>query len=211
MSQIWTGYNDVTNVTGISYENAKHRESCIGPLTTAKLTHSCADPNPGAITYTQATTDMALAVNERCKTLVLKHHKYYKMRTSKAPNAGGHVKISGKAARDLSRGSLVIPARWGLPPTGHPGFFFCKAILLGRGDPKCTGKNGFTNFSEISYGKTRGSYDRSEIAARKQKCILAHQSDLPIEHAAKGSDRMPAMLYSRCNSTHFHTRMGEMP
>ena len=76
-------------------------------MTTAKLTHSCADPNPGAITYTQATTDMALAVNERCKTLVLKHHKYYKMRTSKAPNAGGHIKISGKAARDLSRGLLV--------------------------------------------------------------------------------------------------------
>ena len=22
MSQIWTGYNDVTNVTGVSYENA---------------------------------------------------------------------------------------------------------------------------------------------------------------------------------------------
>ena len=76
---------------------------------------------------------------------------------------------------------------------------------------KRTGKNGFTNFSEASYEITRGSYDQSEIAARKQKCLLAHQSGLPIEHAAKGSDRMPAMLYSRCNSTHFHTRMGEMP
>ena len=71
MSQIWTGYNDVTNVTGISYENAINRESCVSPLTTAKLTRSCADPNPGAITYMQLTTDIALEVNGRCKKLAL--------------------------------------------------------------------------------------------------------------------------------------------
>ena len=76
------------------------------PLTKAKLTHSCAGPNPGAITYTQFTTDIALQETEICKTLALEHHKSRKMRTSMARNAGCHAKTSGKAARDLSRGSI---------------------------------------------------------------------------------------------------------
>ena len=63
MSQIWTGYNDVTNVTGISYENAINRESCVSSLTTPKLTRSCAGPNIGTINYTQFTSDIALEVN----------------------------------------------------------------------------------------------------------------------------------------------------
>ena len=66
MSQIWTGYNDVTNVTGISYEDALNRESCVSSLTTLKLMRSCAGPNPDAMNYTWFTTDMALKVNERC-------------------------------------------------------------------------------------------------------------------------------------------------
>ena len=64
MSQIWTGYNDVTNVTGSSYENANNRES---PLSTAKLTRSCADTNIGAIKYTPFTTDIALQVTRDAK------------------------------------------------------------------------------------------------------------------------------------------------
>ena len=71
VSQIWTGYNDVTMSQGISYENGRNRVSCGGPLTTEKLTRSCADPNPGAIMYTQFTTDIVLEVNERCKQLAL--------------------------------------------------------------------------------------------------------------------------------------------
>ena len=91
MSQIWTGYNDVT---GISYGNAKTRALCVSPLTTAKLTRSCADLYPGAIKYTQLTTDIALEVNERCKQLALKHHKCDKMRTPKARDVGCHAKTS---------------------------------------------------------------------------------------------------------------------
>ena len=101
-----TGHNDVINGTGISYENANTRVSCVSPLTKAKLTRSCAGPNPGAITYTPFTTDIALEETERCKTLALEHHKCHKMRTSKASNASCHAKTSGKAARDLSRGSI---------------------------------------------------------------------------------------------------------
>ena len=76
------------------------------PLTKAKLTRSCAGPNPDAITYTQFTTDIALQETEICKILALEHHKSHKMRTSMARNAGCHAKTSGKAARDLSRGSI---------------------------------------------------------------------------------------------------------
>ena len=119
-----------------------------------------------------------------------------------------------------------MPVRWGLTPTGHSGFFFCTTILLGRATcykptqgkhTKRTGKNSFTNFSEISYEKTRGSYDRSEIAARKQKFLLAHQSGLtlglmPTDPTSPPLCQcLPAMLYSRCNSTHFHTQTGETP
>ena len=87
--------------TGISYEN---ENSCVNPLTKAKLTHSCAGPNPGAIKYMQFTTDIVLEENERCKRLALEHHKRHKMRTSKASNAGCHAKTSGKAATDSREG-----------------------------------------------------------------------------------------------------------
>ena len=79
---------------------------------------------------------------------------------------------------------------------------------------KRTGKNGFTNFSEVSYEITRGSYDRSEIAARKQKVLLAHQSALdPRPHANRPAIAAPCqcLLYFRCSSTHFHTQTGETP
>ena len=152
----------------------KRKTSCIGPLTTAKPTRSCADPNPGAITYTQVTTDIALEVNERCKILVLEHHKCDNMRTSKAPNVGCHVKITGKEARDSSRGYLVCLYAGGCPQQVTPAFPFAKRFFLEgatvanphkENPPQArTGKNGCTNFSEISYGKTRGSYDRSAIA-----------------------------------------------
>ena len=46
---------------------------------------------------------------------------------------------------------------------------------------KRTGKNGFTNFSEISYGKTRGSYDQSEIASGNRKFPLAHQLGFTVD------------------------------
>ena len=127
MSQIWTGYNDVTNVTGIGYENAKNRVLCVSLLTTAKLTRSCADQYTGAINYTQFTTDIAWEVNERCKRLALEHHKCDKMRTPKACDAGCHAKtsvtprrgspcgcprglhLSPRSAR-RARAALVLPA-----------------------------------------------------------------------------------------------------
>ena len=49
---------------------------------------------------------------------------------------------------------------------------------------KRTGRNAFTNFSEISYETTRGSYDLSEIAARRQKFPLAHQFRATVPEAA---------------------------
>ena len=50
---------------------------------------------------------------------------------------------------------------------------------------KRTGQNGFTNFSEISYEKTRASYDQSEIAAGNQNFLLAHQLSLTVDQAAR--------------------------
>ena len=104
------------------------------------------------------------------------------------------LRQSGKA---LEHRFPSMPVRWGLPLTRHPGFSFCKTILLGRGDhckptqgehtPSATQRNGFINFSEVSYGKTRPSYDRSEIAARKQEFLLTHQSGLPVEQASKAA------------------------
>ncbi len=87
--------------TGISCENVNSR---VNPLTTAKLTRSCAGPNPGAIKYMQFTTDIALEETERCKRIALEHHKRHRMRTSGAHNVGGHAKTSGKAARDSREG-----------------------------------------------------------------------------------------------------------
>ena len=79
--------------TGISYENVN---SCVNPLTKAKLTRSCAGPNPGAIKYVQFTTVIALEETERCNKLALEHHKYHKMRTSEARDVGSHPRPPAK-------------------------------------------------------------------------------------------------------------------
>ena len=78
----------------------KNRESCVSPLTKAKLTCSCAGPNPGAITYTQFATDIALEETERCKRLALEHHKWHRMRTSEA-----QCRFSSKTSREAARDS----------------------------------------------------------------------------------------------------------
>ena len=103
-----TRYNDVTNVTGISYENV-NRESCVSPLTKAKLTRSCADPNPGAIKYIQFTTGIALEETERCKQLALEHHKMAQIAGLAGPQCRFSCKTSGKAARDLRRFPRACP------------------------------------------------------------------------------------------------------
>lgn len=69
------------NITGISYENAANRESCVSRLTMAKLTRSCAGQNPDAIKHAQFTTDIALKVNERYKRLALEYHRCNKNAT----------------------------------------------------------------------------------------------------------------------------------
>ena len=60
---------------------------------------------------------------------------------------------------------------------------------------KRTGQNGFTNFSEISYEKTRVSYDQCEIASGNQKFLLAHPLGLTVEQAARfaGVAALPAL------------------
>ena len=78
----------------------KTRESCVSSLTKAKLTCSCAGPNPGAITYTQFATDIALEETERCKRLALEHHKWHRMRTSEA-----QCRFSSKTSREAARDS----------------------------------------------------------------------------------------------------------
>ena len=66
------------------------------PLTKAKLTRSCAGPNPGAITHTQFTTDIALEETGRCKRLALEHHKWHRRWTSEARNVGSHPRPPAK-------------------------------------------------------------------------------------------------------------------
>ena len=135
MSQIWTGYNDVTNVTGISYENAKNRVLCVSLLTTAKLTRSCADQYTGAINYTQFTTNIAWEVNERCKRLALEHHKCDKMRTPKAcicllgqRRARAALVLPAHAYRVATR----APARWGqIVPRNIP-FQYLLRVRMGQ-------------------------------------------------------------------------------
>ncbi len=86
--------------TGISYGNAKNRESCVSPLTPAKLTRSCADPNPGAIMYTQFTMDIALKVNGRCTQVALEHHKV----NENANLGGSQCRLSCQALRHSCKG-----------------------------------------------------------------------------------------------------------
>ena len=60
---------------------------------------------------------------------------------------------------------------------------------------KRTGGNGCTNFSEISYEKTRVSYDQCEIASGNQKFLLAHPLGPTVEQAARfaGVAALPAL------------------
>ncbi len=57
---------------------------------------SCAGPNPGAIKYGQFTADIALEETERCKRLVLEHHKWHRMRISEARNVSSHPRPPAK-------------------------------------------------------------------------------------------------------------------
>ena len=127
--------------------------------------------------------------------------QYDKMRISKAPNVGCHVKITGKEARDSSRGYLVCLYAAGCPQQVTPAFPFAKRLFLEgatvanphKGNPPQarTRENGCTNFSEISYEETRDSYDRSAIAPGSRKCLLSHQSGLPAEQASPASACLP--------------------
>ena len=182
MSQIWTGYNDVTNVAGISYENAKKRVLCGGSLTTAKLTRSCADQYTGTIKYTQFTTDIALEVDERCKRLALEHHKCHKMRTPKARDGGCHAKtsvtprrgspcgcprglhLSPRSAR-RARAALVLPAHAYRAATRAPGRWGQIVPQNIAISVSASGENG-TNGTQGRYKTMRFGYDRCPIRTR---------------------------------------------
>ena len=97
-----------TNETNETHCRYKNRVSCVSPLTKAKLTRSCAGPNPGAIIYTRFTTDIALEETERCKRLVLEHHKWHRIRTSEARNVGSQPRPPAKrqGTRERARACL---------------------------------------------------------------------------------------------------------
>ena len=60
-----------------------------------------------------------------------------------------------------------------------------------------------TNFSEISYEKTRSSYDQSEIAVKKQTFRAAHQWRSAIREAAPTCPHPPSLnLGHRCLTKH---------
>ena len=199
MSQIWTGYNDVTNVTGISYENAKNRVLCVSLLTTAKLTRSCADQYTGAINYTQFTTDIAWEVNERCKRLALEHHKCDKMRTPKACDAGCHAKTSVTPRRGspcgcprglhLSPRSAQGKSSSCAPSARVPRCYPC-ARPMGPNFPtkysisvSASGENG-TNGTPGRYQRMRFSYDRCPIRTRN-----SYDSDHTLAQRDKSGTR----------------------
>ena len=101
-----------TNGTHCRYKNAFAAYDECQPLTKAKLTRSCAGPNPGAITYTQFTTDIALEETGRCKRLALEHHKWHRRWTSEARNVGSHprppAKRNGDAPSQLPLQTLCV-------------------------------------------------------------------------------------------------------
>ena len=74
----------------------RKRELCVIPLTKAKLTRSCAGPNPSAITYIQFTTGIALEETERCKGLALEHHKLAQNADLRGRNVGSHPRPPAK-------------------------------------------------------------------------------------------------------------------
>ena len=85
-----------TNRTHFRYNTCVSSYDECQPLTKAKLTRSCAGPNPGAITYIQFTTDIALEETGRCKRLALEHHKWHRRWTSEARNVGSHPRPLAK-------------------------------------------------------------------------------------------------------------------
>ena len=64
----------------------------------------------------------------------------------------------------------------------------------------------FTNFSEISYEKTRSSYDQSEIAVKKQTFLVVHQWRAPIREAAPTRPHPPSLV-SRCRCLTKHPQI----
>ena len=59
-----------------------------------------------------------------------------------------------------------------------------------------TPKDSFTNFSEISYGKTRSSYDQSEIAVKQQTFRAAHQWRAAIREASPARPNSPSLIWA---------------
>ena len=59
-----------------------------------------------------------------------------------------------------------------------------------------TPKDSFTNFSEISYGKTRSSYDQSEIAVKQQTFLAAHQWRAAIREAVPTRPNPPSLIWA---------------
>lgn len=145
--------------------------------------------------------------------------QYDKMRISKAPNVGCHVKITGKEARDSSRGYLVCLYAAGCPQQVTPAFPFAKRLFLEgatvanphKGNPPQarTRENGCTNFSEISYEETRDSYDRSAIAPGSRNASFHTNLACPQNRPPLPVPACHAIL--PLQSTHFHTQTGEMP
>ena len=92
--------------TGISYENVN---SYVNPLTTAKLTRSCAGANPGTIKCIQFMTGIASKVNERCKNLALEHHKRHKMRDVQGQRCRLSCQDLPQSGKGLPRGLEPAP------------------------------------------------------------------------------------------------------
>ena len=59
-----------------------------------------------------------------------------------------------------------------------------------------TPKDSFTNFSEISYEKTRSSYDQSEIAVKQQPFRAAHQWRAAIREAVPTRPNPPSLIWA---------------
>ena len=110
----------------------KNRESCVSPLTTAKLTRSCADANAGAIMYTQFTTDIALTVNGRCKKLALEHHKVDRNANLRGPQC----RLSCQALRHSFKGLEQRFPKGGLRACGGAILWHIEALdMIGQSIP----------------------------------------------------------------------------
>ena len=72
-----------------------------------------------------------------------------------------------------------------------------------------TPKDSFTNFSEISYEKTRSSYDQSEIAVKQQTFRAAHQWRAAIREAAPTRPNPPSLIWATAVSRNTPTIVSE--